>query len=1126
MAECSTESENYTGAAHNMGNGRGQSGPWQTEYNSNEVLDNYNAAQAREITEATLETVAMSNAPTGEFATSGDIRSANAISRQLLPVYESAQEGKKARIEASDRAITAINGLNTGDVGLWYNIINKMSTWFADARARFDKWVMMEAQNPELQPYQQLLTRQKNQMYTDIAGHQNVYARERQKLVDDLVPISKKTTYSIEEIAHDWSMYGICEHIPEANTELIKRWNESIDNLQKEYDFYVSKGMTPETNARMRQIDAQKATLIKQVNELTANLDSTERPRRLVSAGFTNGEARIWQQGILDKYKVDAPTVEAWTDKLRQAFQFLHNERAKNGTLTPEQINSFPQEFKKWLPLYSAEQNLDGAINDAGVYNPGKYHAREGMADMRPDSAWNSLKYYGNRTALELGMRDFSLSLAHMARRAKNEGRATKNTPEDAGIRSVSYDELWRWRRHGSMEESRKAEKILNSGGIVADVPITDKSGRQILERRYIYFDSAYNKNGITGDMLNDALSSNYRANSKLVDMLGTLSGWHGQLFTRFSPFFAPIGGFRDGLERVFHMMNRTYYTEDGRTLKGMDVIGAYTRNSARIARMLFEAMNGRAESGSVAAQMWDEFQRHGVFQKFIPGGKRGDYSIDQIFNPPTTRVEDIAAKLNLDEPMRKYLNTLGRGKDTVLRKLDGWNDYLQNLGSFNQYVTLREKGLSPAQASQATLGLINMRQHGTLTPYLRIAAPFVVPTVQSAAALGRTLGFGAKNAGDIFRQGRNGWLGVIGGAMAFGALYQVAREAMGYDENGKSYFDNMKFRDLVGYLPIPTDDNNGSFYKMPNGFGPPRIAAALALGIDRVSRGLMEPEDFGVELMLTVAKDVVPTSLPQYSFTSKPAQFIAQLVTPDIIKPFMEVATNTNYFGSDIANERRGDKSRADSGRTSTDVFWHNTARYFMRHYGLDVAPEQYQYLAKSYFVGPMKLVQAALDSTFSLTDPDYPRKGGSNPSAADEMGPWLSALGGSMLYGKVRNNSQTMYFDYKRQVEDKIKRLGLKVTSKDNMGKPEKARAYREKVLADSGEFTPEEIADYELMRDTDRTLTKLSSNFNSQYKDTWMRMEDADQLRDVFLNLDRDATTAYDYFLTNSTWGRERP
>lgn len=1146
MTECTNEIDIYQTAAHNMGNGFGETGPWQTRPEVREFFEEYNMIMDRDNLETVLETAAMSSTPTAEYATSGDARSAHAVAKSVVSLEDRTVQGQANRIADAEKALNEVNGLSTGDVGLWYNMINKMNTWLVDARATFDKWVMRWAQDPKLQPFMQPLIRQKNQLYSNIAGIQNVYSKRRQALLDDLIPIEKKTGISTEKIALDWGMVADAEHAPEANARLIMDWTEEWKGLKDEYAYRQSKGLDPETDARMAELDNQITKTAAKIINLNNNLNSTKRPPDLISCGFTNAEARLVKESMLKKYGVDEATMDAWTQKLRDEIQFLHGERADNGTLTPDQLASFP-EFQKYVPLYSPAQNLDGAVNNASVFNPGSYHARRGMtADMIPDSAWNSLVFYGNRTAMEVGMKDFSLSLGQLARKLKLEGHGDRirgsrdiqtmlaggkkegqtEPTEYAGLRSASYKELLAWTRGArGPEYQRKAEKILNYGGIIADMPAKDKSGKDILERRYIYFDEAYSKDGVTGQMLNDALSSHYRSGSKFVDTLGTLSGYHGQLYTRFSPFFAPVGGFRDYMERVFHMVNRTYYTDDGQTIKGHNIIGSYLKNTPRTARMLFDAMVGRAEEGSQAAQYWDEFQRHGVFQKFIPPAKRSAYSLEQSFAPRENSADAIMKRLGIDANMEKYLNTLGRGKDIVLRKLDGWNDYLQNMGSFNQYVTLREKGLSPARAARDTLELIDMRQHGTLTPYMRMIAPFVVPTMQSAAAMGRTLGFGARNAGDIFKQGMNGWLGVMGGMMAFGALYQVAREAMGYDENGKSWFDSIPLREAVGFIPVPTDDNDGSYFKIPNGFGPMRLSAAMAIGTDRLSRGLMEPEDFAVDLMLTVAKDVVPTTFPQYKFTSKPAEFISQMITPDVVKPFIELATNTNYFGSEIYNARRGDKARSDSGRTSTDVFWHNTARWFNRNYGLDAAPEQYQYLLKSYSAGPVKLAMAALNSTFSLTDPDYPRKGQTRPSAADEMGPWVQALGGSMFYGKVRNNSQTMYFDYKRAVEDKIKRYGIKISAKENMGKPEEARAFRENALRESGQFTPEEIADYELMRQTDQRLVKLSSDFNTNFKESWMNMENAEQVRQELTNFDTAANEDYNNFINNSYFYRDR-
>lgn len=1090
MSQCADDGDMYKAATAPVDKPPHQ-GAWQAKENPEETFRQAAEALHREEAEAAAENVAAGAGPTGEQVTPGDQRSARAASKFITGLINDAQEGIARRVLAARDAINMANGLNVGDVSNWLTITNKLYKYFVDDRADFHKWVMGFAQDPVLQPYQQQLIKQFNQLPNKIRAKNSVYERRRNALLGTLRQIAKRTNYDAETIADALGHYAVLEHIPEANAELLARWR---DQLKTEKD------------------EKEQAKIQRRINDLEAALEDAKKPKNLKSAGYTNAEARTEMAKILAKYKVTKEEAEAFTTRLRQEFDFLLQERVKAGAVTRETLAAFPT-FEKYVPLYSRAENLSAPVNDASYYNPGKYYELGGMLG-RPDSAWQSLLYNARRTATELGMQDFATTFAAVAKVHENSGLYKKS-----GLRVRSYEELQHRKRSKNYDKADEAQSILNSGGIVVDMPVTDKNGVTHLERQYVYFKNGWEGLHMTGKDLNMALSGNYKIGSTLVDWLGRASSWHGQLFTRFNPGFAPIGGFRDGMERIFHLINRTYYDENGKTVTGSSLVPDFLKNSYRSGKMFYEWMAGKAAEGSDAARYGNEFQQEGLFQHFVSSVRLERSSLREMLDSEPKGIDAFMDKHDA-RWMSGWLRQIGGAGKEVVRRLDAYNDYLQNLAAFNQYVTMRKHGISQSHAAQGVLEMMNFQQHGTLTPALRVVAPFVVPTMQSTAAVGRTLGFGGRTPGDIIRQGRNGWLGVLGGGLAFGILYEMARDALGEDAQGRSYFDAMPITTVARFLPIAISDK-GDYVKFPIGYGPVSISAALAVAGDRVYRGLIDPTDAAVDVMFTVGRDFIPTNIPQYKFTTKPAQYIAQLVMPDVVKPLLEVATNTNYFGNEIARAVYEGESRASAGKTTTDVFWHNVARKMLRDTGLDMAPEQYQYLAKSYFVGPMRLLGAAMDTAFDLTG-DYVKKGELSPSAEDVMGPWLSAIGGNMWYGRVRGPGQSMYFAYKDEVENKIKRLGIKMTDSSNAGKPpEVVEAWRRQQLEESGEFTPQEIDDYILMRRVGNGLRKLTADFSRQHKDTWMRMESPEELRTVFEEMFTTANEYYDQFYNESNY-----
>lgn len=1112
MSQCADDGDMFLGAKNNMGNGYGEiSNSWQEEPDVSRLNNQRANDQRRAAVESELSNAAAGAGPSGMIASVGDNRTANGIARQVIADPELvalSEKGREERYEYWNKVKDYANGLNVGDVSMWQNFKFKTAKAFVNARTDLHKWLWIQARDKDKLPYMQPIAQAFDQMDNKINALRNIFGDRHRRFLADLVPVSKRTGHSTSEIAQGIGIIANCDHMPEANALLLKRWGEQYAEKKARVDALVAAGYDIE-NPALIKADKEATDILNKINQLEANLENPVKPDGLVSAGYTNAQARQIRTDMMAKYKLSEDEANALAERLRQEVRFITEERAKAGMIDPAIAAAFP-DFKKYVPLYSKKLNRSGAPNDANIYNPGSYHMLDGM-EVEPESAWASLVFYANRAATEMGMQEFATHMAAVQIKLKKDNRASPRLEEEyAGLRMASYSELQRWRRGKSEQLASIANDILNNGGLVTDVPVVTPDGKRTMERKYIWFDTGWEKDGMTGQMLNDAISASYKSGSKLVDTLGNLSGYHGQMFTRFQPGFAPIAMMRDFMERSLHMTNRTYYNDAGGVVSGASLLPAFMKNTARAGQMLYSAMRGKADADSLAAQFYDEYQRQGLLQKFTPGVKQESKS-----------AEDLLTEKHKLGFLSRWLAGTGRAKDAILRTIDGYNDYLQNVAAFNQYITLREAGINADAAGKYTLELMNMRHSGTFTPYLRIVSPFVVPTMQSAAALGRTLGFGAANLGDIIKQGRNGWLAVLGGAAAFGALHQLSRDTMGYSDDGVSYYDRLPFRDAISYTCIGIDDNGG-FAKMPNGFGPIRLASALSLAMDRVSRGIMTAEDAAVEIMFAVGKDVVPTTMPQFDFGKNPAAFIGQIVTPDIIKPLIETMANTNYFGSEIYRASNRDKAKADQGRASTDVFWHNVARKMMREYGLDMAPEQYQHLAKSYFVGPMRLFGALLDTTFSLTG-QMPRKGEQNPSAADEMGPWLQALGGNMWYGKVRNPAQGMYFDYIREVDDKIQRLGLQMTDRKNSGNSEASLAYKREQLENSGQFTPQEIDDYVLMLMLNQQLSKLNRDFNSQYKDSWMNMENSDELRAAFEDLFTNANDIYSRFVSESNFYR---
>lgn len=106
-------------------------------------------------------------------------------------------------------------------------------------------------------------------------------------------------------------------------------------------------------------------------------------------------------------------------------------------------------------------------------------------------------------------------------------------------------------------------------------------------------------------------------------------------------------------------------------------------------------------------------------------------------------------------------------------------------------------------------------------------------------------------------------------------------------------------------------------------------------------------------------------------------------------------------------------------------------------------------------------------------------------------------------------------MYYDFRREINEKIQRAGVKLTQPGNKGDKEDAATFRRQQLYEAG-FTLEEIYDYELMRTAEELLRKQHVEFNNQYGDTWYNFEYPDQLREKFAEMEAVKSAIYAKFV----------
>ena len=114
----------------------------------------------------------------------------------------------------------------------------------------------------------------------------------------------------------------------------------------------------------------------------------------------------------------------------------------------------------------------------------------------------------------------------------------------------------------------------------------------------------------------------------------------------------------------------------------------------------------------------------------------------------------------------------------------------------------------------------------------------------------------------------------------------------------------------------------------MRTGFGIPQLIMTYVHGIDRVNRGLMAPQELTASLLSAAITNMSPGNFPVYNFKDAPYEYLVQTLSPTIVKPFVEVATNKPYYGGTLVYPQASDKLKSDSGGSRASRVYHQIAK------------------------------------------------------------------------------------------------------------------------------------------------------------------------------------------------------
>lgn len=1073
MAQCTSfeDAADFSGSPHfdtAYGYARG-SGYYSSAYHAYQqhVQDRINAHHQKVMDDILNGVFEGEEAPLGgQKVNQSDKATINSISREAAREAERAAQAQKDQlVDKLLRYLDKLSGSTVQDVSAALRKTSRFASRVASVQSRLVPWLAkyfgVEGRTVLSHDLLSSLERGKAKQ---VGVENDFMAFINRTIMNDaeVQRIQKKSGLDMQELLVRAGNYALGEHMAERNREVLRRMIAEWQPLQDEY---VLRGGFFKDGLRDAAKEAKYSELSDDILNLSNKINSAQPPDgSLKTGGWTNGWAKKVMQNLVDEDGISHEEYQYLTQKIRDYNAYILDKRIQSGLVSAEQRQAFPG-FQKYVPVKSIHDNVTGALNDADIYMPSSKYAFKGTK-MEIESAWHTLHSYAMRTAKDIAFRDPSLALYALLENAagRNGAVRTKGNKlkiyEDPqyGLQGYRYNHLLELYYNGTREDAEVVKRILTTkyggGGLVAEVPVVENGKVVGTERVLVNFqipDEHYSNasndfGGFSAVELNEALTAHVASDNKIVNGMRKATSMYGQTMTRLQPTsFAPANVIRDVMEKLVNLPSREYMSDTGQKVSGMTVLGSYIYNIPKAGRTLVQALMGKVDTESKMGQRWQEFHNNGLHMQRTPGMDEMASGLRNL------KMNKNAVSSKEKTQLQKMLGGMGVVGQKAMSVLDAWNDWFNTLGSFSHYNALRDSGLSIHDATVGTLEMMNLYNTGTATPVMQMFFPFVKPTVMSGVALSRSLGL-APNAQGKFRPNIKGIATVAGMTAGMSMLIPLLRESMGYDENGNSKYDALSLNQLQSFIPIGIGDED--YAKIATPFGMAQMAITMAVGMDRLDRGLMTPEDVAFETMFAALKNVSPGNFPQFNMSTDPFDYFMHLLMPSITTPFVELATDRNYLGARISYaDERGWNLKADSGLATTERNYHAFAKLMQETTGVDLAPEQYKSLVNSFFLGPLRLLSNAIETngiyeaTGGLigTEMGDVKQRSPYPTAREELGSWLTALGMTRWYGKTGDTSQTMYYNALNEFERRAKAAGIDMRAhgERDVQKADEARA-----------------------------------------------------------------------------------
>ncbi|WP_299262869.1 LPD38 domain-containing protein [uncultured Psychrosphaera sp.] len=668
--------------------------------------------------------------------------------------------------------------------------------------------------------------------------------------------------------------------------------------------------------------------IAKHASERNAYINKINPELNGAGSGMSNADA----ESILNKAVLEGKHIglEAVSDKVQEMLSYSRELMIKHGLETNDVVENWQSQYKNYVPLKG-------------------YAKEEGSKDSkgRGFKSGSGFNIKGRETIRAMGRRSLAESpLLHTINDTTQAIiRAHKNDVGNTFLKLVNDNpdpDLWEVFTESKPDMKRGRDK----DGNVVIVKMSAYEMKQSDDYFKTKVDGVEQFIKIHDPLLNQAMNNlGVDQMNGAVQLLSKFTRTLSALVTMWNPEFMLTNFARDIQAAVANMITETQVS-DGKALNSEKMASKMVKSIPQAMGAMRRALRNDDYEGKNAQQA-----KFGSYVKeFLEAGSKTGW-VNQ------KSVDELAGDLK---------GAIGRENNTVFANVKksgmvvadfvaDYNEIVENATRFSAYYHAREQGVSVKQAASLSKNLtINFNRKGEISNTLNAFFMFANASVQGTTNMLRALATPKDRSKSMwnpkfYNLSQKLAIGAVGATVMMASLM---REIGGEDEDGVPFYDKVPDHVKATNFVLMLGDGDYFAFPMPYGYN---VLAAMGHSID----GAIQGKSVG-----SASADLVMAAMGAFSpvgvqSSSDVENGWVRTISPTVIKPFVEMAVNENFFGGQIYPSQSGygaQKSDSHLGNKYTWEWSKNLATWMNDITGgdqylpgaIDVAPQSIDHLVK----------------------------------------------------------------------------------------------------------------------------------------------------------------------------------